>query len=265
MSTPSEVSANDYRFWTTPNILTLVRLGMLPVIVPLLLIGWGEGVGGGDARYLFVAFILSCFAEMTDLTDGFIARTTGQVSRFGKLLDPLADSLTRIITYMTFFAMDLIPLWMVFIFFVREHSVSYYRAFAANQGTVMAATVVGKVKSAVQVTSTLLGVLFLVIASHEQLGSEGNRDFMLTTWTVASLLYFGYIFGIRLRGWLLWLLVGLYPVALAGFCAVLFVDLPAFDPAPLVSGFVAVAAVVTVWSFVDYTRSLVRSVRKLTD
>ena len=153
------MSTNDLRFWTTPNILTLIRLGMLVFIVPMLLIGWGEGVGDGDARILLVAFILASFAEMTDLTDGFIARTTGQISRFGKLLDPLADSLTRIITYMTFYAMDLIPLWMVFIFFVREHSVSYYRAFAANQGTVMAASSTGKIKSALQVTSTLLGIL----------------------------------------------------------------------------------------------------------
>ena len=255
-------SDSDLKFWTTPNILTLVRLGMLPIIVPLLLIGWGEGVGDGDGRLLMIAFILSCFAEMTDLTDGFIARTTGQISRFGKLLDPLADSLTRIITYMTFYAMDLIPLWMVIIFFVREHSVSYYRAFAANLGTVMAATRTGKIKSAVQVTSTLLGGLFLVLASHEQLGSAESRNFMLGTWTVGSVLYFGYIFGIKLRGWLLWLLVGLYPIALAGFCAVTFAPLPDFDPAPFVFVFVLIAAVVTLWSFVDYTFALARSVRE---
>ena len=260
MSLPDS-SASDLRFWTTPNILTLVRLAMLPVIVPMLLIGWNEGVGTGDARLLLLAFILSCFAEMTDLTDGFIARTTGQISRFGKLLDPLADSLTRIVTYMTFFAMDLIPLWMVVIFFVREHSVSYYRAFAANQGTVMAATNTGKIKSAVQVTSTLLGGLFLVVASHEQLGAEELSTFMWGTWITSTVLYFAYILAIKLRGWLLWLLVGLYPVALAGFLAVQFVDLPAFDPAPWVFSFVAIAAVVTLWSFVDYTRALVRSVR----
>jgi len=255
-------SDSDLKFWTTPNILTLVRLGMLPIIVPLLLIGWDEGVGQGDARLLLLAFILSCFAEMTDLTDGFIARTTGQISRFGKLLDPLADSLTRIITYMTFYAMDLIPLWMVFIFFVREHSVSYYRAFAANQGTVMAATRTGKIKSAVQVSSTLLGVLLLVLASHEQLGAEANRMFMVSTWTVGSVLYFGYLFGIRLRGWLLWLLIGLYPVALAGFAAVTFAPLPVFDPAPIVFALVGVAAAVTLWSFVDYTVALAKSVRE---
>lgn len=258
------MTASDLRFWTTPNILTLVRLGMLPIIVPLLLYGWGEG-GDGDARLILIAFILSVFSEMTDLTDGFIARTTGQISRFGKLLDPLADSLTRIITYLTFYAMDLIPLWMVIVFFVREHSVSYYRAFAANQGTVMAAKLTGKIKSAVQVTSTLLGVLILVVASNEQLSTEANRSFMIWTWTLGSLGYFGYIFGIRLRGWLLWMLVLLYPIGLAGFSAVMLLDVPVFDPAPFIWWIVLVSVLVTLWSFVDYTIDLARAVRQARD
>ena len=78
------VEQNNNQFWTIPNVLTLVRLLLIPVVV--LLAVRDQMIWGG------ITFILVC---MTDLLDGYIARKYHMVSKVGIWLDPVADKLMQ--------------------------------------------------------------------------------------------------------------------------------------------------------------------------
>ena len=68
--------------WNVPNVLTMFRLVLVPVFIVLYLSGHPYG-----------ALVVFCIASLTDMLDGYIARTTNQITAFGKLMDPLADKL----------------------------------------------------------------------------------------------------------------------------------------------------------------------------
>ena len=81
----SEKISPEKRIWTLPNILSLLRLAMIPLFVWLY---WGVR----DHKMTAVVLVLS---GLTDVADGFIARRCGMTSDLGKILDPLADKLTQ--------------------------------------------------------------------------------------------------------------------------------------------------------------------------
>ena len=80
--TDSAAAAPTDRVFTLPNLLSLIRLGLVPVFLALVIAGWDV-----------VAVLLLIVASLTDLLDGWIARHFDQVSRLGQLLDPAADRL----------------------------------------------------------------------------------------------------------------------------------------------------------------------------
>ncbi len=75
--------------WTVPNLLSMLRLALIPVFIVL------YGVGGGRPPLLYWALAVLVLSGVTDLLDGWIARRFNQISDLGKLLDPLADKLTQ--------------------------------------------------------------------------------------------------------------------------------------------------------------------------
>lgn len=79
--------ANEKKnIWTIPNILSMVRLLMIPLIIWLYI---------GEKNYIWTGIVLALSA-LTDIVDGYIARHYNQISNFGKALDPVADKLTQI-------------------------------------------------------------------------------------------------------------------------------------------------------------------------
>ena len=78
--------------WTVPNVLSLIRIAIIPVFVVLYLLSCDAA---GDTLQ-YAAFGLLIFSGVTDLLDGIIARRFDQVSEVGKLLDPIADKLTQV-------------------------------------------------------------------------------------------------------------------------------------------------------------------------
>ena len=78
--------------WTIPNILSLIRIAILPVFVVLYL----NGAEAGNMTMQYVSFALLVFSGLTDCLDGWIARRFNQISELGKLLDPIADKLTQV-------------------------------------------------------------------------------------------------------------------------------------------------------------------------
>ena len=140
-----------------PNILTILRILMVPILVVVLLTKFEgkEFVGLG-------VFLLAAF---TDFLDGFIARRWKLVTRLGKLLDPAADKILTSAAFISLVEMDLAPAWIVVTIVGREFAVSTLRSVAASQNIVIGAAWSGKVKTASQVVAISLLII------HAQLGS----------------------------------------------------------------------------------------------
>ena len=229
-----------------------MRLLLLPLIVPFLL--------NGAPFFLLSAFVLLCFAELSDITDGYIARDRGEVSKIGKLLDPLADSITRVVIFMTFLAMELIPFWMVLVFFLRDISIAYYRAFAASEGFVMGARLSGKIKGALQSVASLVPVLLLVVASQKELlATEESRQAYLWIIIGGSITYWAYCLYFRFRGGMLLLTGGLFILGVVPFLVMYWYTIPTFDVMTWIYWLVLAAAVYTAYSLVDYTIGFVQA------
>ncbi|MEC7752240.1 MAG: CDP-alcohol phosphatidyltransferase family protein [Myxococcota bacterium] len=252
MNSEPTIPAAQSKLLTAPNLVTALRLLLLPLIVPFLL--------HGAPFFLLSAFVLLCFAELSDITDGYIARDRGEVSKIGKLLDPLADSITRVVIFMTFLAMDLIPFWMVLVFFLRDISIAYYRAFAASEGFVMGARLSGKVKGALQSVASLVPVLLLVIASQKEfLATAESKQLYLWIIGGGSVAYWSYCFYFRFRGGMLVLTGGLFLLGLAPLLVMYWYTVPDFDEMAWIYWLVLGAAVYTAYSLVDYTIGFVQA------
>jgi CDP-diacylglycerol--glycerol-3-phosphate 3-phosphatidyltransferase len=133
------------KFWNLPNTITVVRVGVVPI---LLLLPWFSDKPSSH-------LIGWCFtvAAFSDLLDGWLARRGQQVTRIGKLLDPLADKLIVSTALIVLVAIGRIPdwaAWMVVVIVGRELAVTGLRGLASSQGQVMAASGYGKLKTFAQ-------------------------------------------------------------------------------------------------------------------
>lgn len=139
-----------------PNTITVARIILAVVLVPLLFIDQFS------AR--IAAFIIFLIAALSDLWDGYLARSQGLVTDLGKLLDPLADKLLLAATFIPFYLLSLrpppegtfpwfggrLPLWILLVIFGRELFITLFRSYAARRGVVIAAGKSGKYKALVQ-------------------------------------------------------------------------------------------------------------------
>ncbi len=92
-----------------PNILTIFRFILIPFIV----------INLAYDSYI-AAFIIFTISGLTDILDGFIARKYNFITNFGKLIDPLADKCTQVITLGTLAIKDIIPMWIIIIVILKE-------------------------------------------------------------------------------------------------------------------------------------------------
>jgi len=154
--------------WNLPNVLTLVRICLTPVIALLPFIE-----GYWPKLICFTVFI---FAAVTDIVDGYIARSRNMVTDLGKLLDPIADKLLLFATLIPIYWIsrtrhDLydiplwgsIPLWVCVLLIGREVAMTLFRWWAMRRGHVIAAGAGGKLKNTFQsifVGATILWFTF---------------------------------------------------------------------------------------------------------
>ena len=134
---------------TTASKITLIRVAFIPVFMLLMYLS-----GGQPGLYMWLSLGLFIIASLTDWVDGYIARKYGQVSDFGKFLDPLADKLLVIAAMTMFCEWKIIPAWALMIVLTREFAVTGLRLVAVGKGKVIAAGFSGKVKTA----STMIGL-----------------------------------------------------------------------------------------------------------
>jgi CDP-diacylglycerol---glycerol-3-phosphate 3-phosphatidyltransferase len=144
-----------------PNLLTLIRIFLVPLLVAALVQGnwrlhWGPRLlVAGD----FVALFLFLAAALTDLLDGYLARRWKQVTTVGTLLDPVADKLLISAALISLVEIRLLPGWMVILIISREFAVSGLRSIAAAEGYTIKAGELGKSKMVLQVLGVSLVML----------------------------------------------------------------------------------------------------------
>lgn len=133
------------RFWNLPNTITVLRVAVVPV---LLVLPWASGPRG--SRIIAWLFIV---AAVSDLVDGWLARRGQQVTKIGKLLDPLADKLLVATALVVLVSIQRVPVWcawMVVVIVGRELAVTGLRGLASAGGHVMGASWLGKSKTLCQ-------------------------------------------------------------------------------------------------------------------
>jgi CDP-diacylglycerol---glycerol-3-phosphate 3-phosphatidyltransferase len=131
-----------------PNVLTVIRILLVPVLVVALL----EKTGDGD----LLAAVVFAVASLTDAIDGYLARARNSITTFGKLMDPIADKLLIIAALVVLVSLNRLEAWVAMVIISREFAVTILRvAVGAQQGVVIPASPLGKLKTAVQVAMVI--------------------------------------------------------------------------------------------------------------
>lgn len=109
-----------------PNILTLIRILMVPFLLIFMLVD--------SIQNFIIALIIFSIASFTDFLDGYIARKHNLITKLGKLIDPLADKILTISAFVALTYLKLINPWIVIAIISRELIVSGFRTVAATEG-----------------------------------------------------------------------------------------------------------------------------------
>lgn len=127
----------------------------------------------------WLAFFVFVVAAVSDIVDGRLARGKGEITRFGQILDPIADKLLVLVTFLPLFGIGLLPLWLVLLVLAREIVITIFRRYAINRGELIAASGWGKSKALVQ--NWFIGSL-LVLRINQGYGPEPAGGSLLGHW-----------------------------------------------------------------------------------
>jgi CDP-diacylglycerol--glycerol-3-phosphate 3-phosphatidyltransferase len=136
-----------------PNVLTVLRI----LLVPVLVVALTTEAKNGDT----IAAIVFALAAITDGLDGYIARSRKSITTFGKVMDPIADKMLIAAALIALVSLDRLAAWVAMVIIAREFAVSSLRIAAAAEGAIIPASILGKVKTVVQVAT----VMALIVAN----------------------------------------------------------------------------------------------------
>jgi CDP-diacylglycerol--glycerol-3-phosphate 3-phosphatidyltransferase len=133
-----------------PNILSLLRI-VLSCILPFLFVR-------EDLVSQILAAILFIVAAVSDLIDGKIARKYNLITTFGKIIDPIADKMLVLGTYLTFAYIGLFSYWVISLIILREVLITVIRLYLLTKDIAVAAEKSGKLKTTLQIVS--IGIIY---------------------------------------------------------------------------------------------------------
>ena len=141
-----------------PNKITISRIILIPIFVVLMLIPieeWGDITILGATMPVthLLGAIIFIIAAVTDWIDGYYARKLNLVTNMGKFLDPLADKLLVSAALIVLVELQMAPSWIVIIIISREFAVTGLRLVLAGEGEVVAANMLGKIKTWAQIVA----------------------------------------------------------------------------------------------------------------
>jgi CDP-diacylglycerol--glycerol-3-phosphate 3-phosphatidyltransferase len=166
-----------------PNVLTLLRILLVPVLVVALL----DETANGD----LLAAIVFALASVTDAMDGYLARTRNAITTFGKLMDPIADKLLIIAALVALVSLHRLAGWIAMVIIARELTVTVTRMQATQHGVVIAANWWGKAKTIVQVAA----IFFLIVVGEPTPAWVSGLVYGMVAITIVSGV--DYFFGLR--------------------------------------------------------------------
>lgn len=179
------------KIWTPANIVTMIRICLVPVFVAAFLMPWPDWLGLtfiSDETKALIAAGLFILISCTDWIDGYLARSRGEVTDFGKFMDPLADKILVAAALLALVELQVLPSWPVLIILGREFIVSGVRMMAAAEGVVIAASWYGKAKTVFQIIAI---VMFIVKDNlHLELPTIGDvfgSPFYIACWFVMGI------------------------------------------------------------------------------
>ena len=152
--------------WTPANIVTLVRILLVPVFFVAFVSPWPDWFPDWNEAELlkpWLAALLFVVLACTDALDGYLARSRGEVTNFGKFMDPLADKILVAAALLALCELQILPAWVALVILTREFIVSGLRMLAASEGVVVAASWYGKAKTVFQIIAI---VMFIIKDSH---------------------------------------------------------------------------------------------------
>lgn len=162
----------ENKFKNIPNILTVFRIVLTPIIIALIFINSDvvysfEVIGlktSVSATFLSsgILFLVACFS---DFLDGYLARKNNWISDFGKIWDPIADKVLTTSIYFCFAILNMIPFYFVILMVTRDIVVDAYRQQATKKGIVVAANIFGKLKTVTQMISIF--IIYFVFNNQE--------------------------------------------------------------------------------------------------
>lgn len=147
-----------------PNKLTMLRIVLVPIFIVFmsLPIEW--------IWPMWTAFGIFIVAAFTDFLDGRISRKKNIVTKFGKIMDPLADKMLISAGFILLTGLGVVPAWITAIIILRDFFVNALRMFGTDNGKDVAAGLSGKVKTIFQLVGAILGILGLALGSTNVFG-----------------------------------------------------------------------------------------------
>lgn len=186
---------------TLPNVITVARIAACPVIFFLAI-----APGVGPRSWAFVLFVA---AGLSDVWDGWIARKYGLITDMGKLLDPIADKLLLVATFVPFFIIsrrgteidlvpwwDTMPVWVMIVIFGRELFITLFRSYAVRRGVVIPAGKSGKRKALFQ--ALFAGGLLLWYPVRMTAETRGWSGTPWTLWSLVHTTWVGVTLGVAI-------------------------------------------------------------------
>lgn len=151
-----------------PNRLTVMRILLVPIIVLIYIFPFSQfGIELTSFEVLnstinvkdIIVLIVFCIASFTDFLDGYIARKNKLITTFGKFADPIADKLLVNTMFLLFLSKGLIPVVAVVLMIARDLIVDGCRLISAQNGVVVAAGSLGKLKTVLQIITVIIILL----------------------------------------------------------------------------------------------------------
>lgn len=142
---------------TAPDRITLLRLLLSPVFFAAFFLS--DWAGNGEYISLISGWLIFFIIEASDLLDGYLARRLKKSSEFGKVLDPFADSVSRLTYFLCFVGGGIMPIWILLVLIYRDLGVAFVRLLSNRRGIVMGARLTGKIKAVIYAAGGISGML----------------------------------------------------------------------------------------------------------
>ena len=156
--------------WTPANVVTCARVAVVPLWLLVAEMSPATGVGSSWSAGVFLLFVA---LSLTDKLDGYLARSRGEVTTFGKFLDPIADKLVVVVALCFLLERGVVCSWVLLVVVAREFLVSGLRMVVATSGTVIAASPLGKGKTAVTMAAISVLLLAMALPAGDTAGALG--------------------------------------------------------------------------------------------